>query len=453
MDILKAGNKILHYVNRVIKNSNFFSISGVIAYAAFEALVIFLLARSFTQEVFGEWVLFYSGFFFFDRINFGFYGVSLLWFLSGAKNITQEKEIIGSGLIAAILISSFFSILIYSAYFIYFQNNASTGFLLFCIWYPIISYIRIPFNNSLALLQVKGDFRNIFILRVTGMGTFVVFLVLNLFFFKLNVNLVVLAFVVSNIIGSLTSLLKRWSGLRNILYAKMKTIRQMAGYGKYSMGTSLGSNMLRDADVFLIGLLMSSKDVAMYAIPQRLIDILNIPLAAAVAVALPGMSRANQNDMNTRVRYLFYKNTGTITILFFPLIASMMLLADKMVWILGGGEYLKTAEAVNILRIFLIYGLFLTLDRFIGVTLDSINLPDKNFKKVMIMVLINVIGDVVAIVFFKSLLGVALVTVINVILGVFIGAFILKKEINVKTGIILSAGYKNIWRSFSKYAS
>jgi hypothetical protein len=46
-----------------VDNKNTDALIGVIIYAGLELAVIFVLARTFTREVFGEWLIFYSLFF------------------------------------------------------------------------------------------------------------------------------------------------------------------------------------------------------------------------------------------------------------------------------------------------------------------------------------------------------------------------------------------------------
>ena len=125
-----------------------------------------------------------------------------------------------------------------------------------------------------------------------------------------------------------------------------------------------------------------------------------------------------------------------------------------MVWIVAGDAYIADGvPSIAIFRIFLIYGFFLTIDRFTGVTLDSINKPKFNSIKVLLMASVNIIGDIIAIYYFESLHAVAFVTIINSMLGVYVGTRFLKKEINLNIfkipvigiKIIKSKGLKHIF--------
>lgn len=112
------------------------------------------------------------------------------------------------------------------------------------------------------------------------------------------------------------------------------------------------------------------------------------------------------------------------------------LFAEFFVLVLAGQNYINT-EAVTIVRIFSLYGLILPIDRMTGIGLDSINKPQVNALKVFYMVAANIIGDVVAVFVFHSLVMVAIGSVIFTLVGIYTGMYFLNKE--------LSLNYKNIF--------
>ena len=124
--------------------------------------------------------------------------------------------------------------------------------------------------------------------------------------------------------------------------------------------------------------------------------------------------QASINGKINEVKELFYTYSGAMSYLFIFLSVFVFIFADLFVMILGGRQYLGIDpitgfNAATIVRIFTVYGLLLPIDRMTGVGLDSINKPDKNFIKVLYMVITNVIGDLIAIFIFKSLSMVAVV--------------------------------------------
>ena len=126
---------------------------------------------------------------------------------------------------------------------------------------------------------------------------------------------------------------------------------------------------------------------------------------------------------------------------------------------LSGEQYLKVDpvtgfNVVAIVRVFSIYGLLLPIDRMTGVALDSINRPNINAIKVFVMVAANVIGDFVAIFIFKSLLLVAVASIVFTILGIWMGMYFLNKELSLSYREIFSTGitfYKNGFNKVTKH--
>ena len=120
---------------------------------------------------------------------------------------------------------------------------------------------------------------------------------------------------------------------------------------------------------------------------------------------------------------------------------------------LAGKQYAQTDivtgfNAVDIVRVFSIYGLLLPIDRMTGIGLDSINKPDVNALKVLFMVIANIIGDVVAIFLFKSLVLVAVSSILFTILGIWIGMIFLNRELTLSYNHIFSEGilfYRSIF--------
>ena len=423
-------------ITKILKNNNIISLLGNGIFAALGFASIFILARTYSKDIFGEWVLYLAAITFVEMLRLGITRTALVRFLAGAKTDEERQVLIGSSWVINIIITIIIIIIIYAAFFIFNNEIKQSGFWLFFIWYPILSVIILPFNTGMSILQSRSSFNKIIWLRLVSMGTFVTFITVNYFVLKYDIEKVVIAHLLSNILASIVAVLFKFAGIKYIVKASKKTIKTLYDFGKFSLGTLIGSNLLKSSDTFIIGIMMTKADVAIYSIPLKLIEVIEIPLRSFVDVALPKMSKASRDNNNTEVEKVFYKYSGILTILLIPVLAGLFIFAEELVWILGGDEYTITQAPVTIFRIFLIYGLFLSIDRFTGVTLDSINKPKSNLIKVIFMVSANIIGDILAIHFFDSIEAVAVVTIINVLTGVYVGIIFLKKHINIKFYLI-----------------
>ena len=428
----------------ILKNENFLSLAGNMIFAVLSFGSIFILARSYSKADFGNWVLYLTAVTFVEMLRIGITRTPMVRFLAGAKNKEEQKEIIGSGWYLSLIVTLIIAGLTGIVGLFFSQNISEYGFRLFFYWYPLLSFVILPFNLSMSILQAHRKFGQIIVLRGLTMGTYITFLILNWVYFKLPVQYIVIAHLLSNLLGSLLGIFKRWSGMAFILHKSREMLKTLIGFGKYTLGTLIGSNLLKSSDTFLLGMLMTSVEAAIYAIPLKLIEILEIPLRSFVAVALPRMSKASREGNEIEVKSIFYRYSGVLTLLFIPILILLFVFAEPLIFLLGGKEYSDLTVPVNVFRIFLIYGLFLSIDRFTGVTLDSINKPRSNLIKVIFMALANIIGDVVAIVVFQSLEAVAVVTILNVLTGVGVGVYYTKKELKISLRRIPVEGWKFI---------
>ena len=117
---------------------------------------------------------------------------------------------------------------------------------------------------------------------------------------------------------------------------------------------------------------------------------------------------------------------------------------------LGGAQY---AESAIVLRILAVYTAFLPLDRFSGVTLDIIGKPKFNFIKVLLMLLVNVVGDIIAIHYIGNIWAVAGVSILTFFTGVVFGNFILKKYLQHTVGETLRTGVRQAINIFNPVIS
>lgn len=435
--------RILH----IAKEKNIQSLAGNMLTAAFGLITFVVLTRSFDKEIFGEWILYLTGATFVEMFRFGITRTALIRFLSGANKEDQEK-LIGSNWLIGLVASVLIAILLWLILYLFPDQVKQSGFYLFFKWYPVLAFLNLPFNNAITIQEARQFFGQIFIVKILNSGLFLIGLSVNLFWLKLDLIYIIWFHLAVSAFVSLITILAGWDGLRYLSKANQSTNHTLLNFGKYSTLTLIGTNLLRSADTFIIALSpLGTAAVALYSIPLRLTELLQIPLRSFVATAFPKMSKASiENDLKM-VRYYFYSYAGSITILFIPIAILGFLFSDFFVLILGGKEYvgidpITGASTSAIFKVFALYGILLPIDRLTGVGLDSINKPKKNFYKIIFMVLANIIGDLIAVFILKSLIAVAFVTVIFTLLGAVIGYRYLTKELQLNPRLIWIEGWK-----------
>lgn len=438
---------------KLVKENNFISLFGNLVFAALGFISFLLLTRSLDIFAFGQWVIYITAATLIDLLRFGLTRTAVIRFISGTNNQDKQSFLASSFLIGLIQVF-IIMIMLPSLYFFFSGSLQNSGYEYFLLFYPFLAIANLSWNNALSLLQAEQKFDKILLIKVLNIGSFVVFLIINKLYLNFGVVEIIIANIISNLLASIYSSLKAWDGLLYIQKTNKKVIKKILNFGKFSIGTAIGSSLLRSADAFIIGLssFLGPAAVALYSIPLKFVEVLEIPLRSFTATAFPKMAEASLKSNIKEFKNIFYSYSGAITLLFIPILITGFIFADQFVWILGGNEYKDSAVLLgNIFRVFCIYGLLLPIDRLTGVALDSLNLPKLNFAKVMIMMTANIIGDLIAVFVFKSLIDVALVTVLFTITGLFMGWFYLNNKIQLNFYHSLTAGvkfYKSIINRF-----
>lgn len=444
--------------HRIIREDNFLSLTGNLTIAFFGISGFALLTRSLPVEVFGEWVLFIAAGSFVDMFRFGITNIGLVRYLSGADE-TSRIKLIGSNALIGSAATVIIALILVVCNFLFHSSIQHSGYHLFFTWYPLLALLNLPWNNALVVLQADRKYGKILILKSVNSGSFFLILLVNFCFFKMTILQIVMANLFINAITSFVGIIAGWDGLKYIKKASVETNKILLHFGKYTTFTLIGTNLLRSADTLIISLSpFGSAAVALYSIPLKLTELQQIPLRSFAATAFPKMSKASLHGKINEVRELFYIYSGALTYLFIFLSLFTFVFADYFVLFLAGKHYLvydpaTGFNAVSIVRVFSIYGLLLPIDRMTGIGLDSINKPNINALKVLFMVVANVAGDLLAIFVFKSLILVAVASILFTLLGIWVGMIFLNKQLSLNFSEIFRQGfifYKTIFNRIIK---
>lgn len=439
-------------LKKIVKEDNFLSLTGNLVIAILGISGFALLARSLSLDVFGEWVLFITGGSFVEMFRFGITNTGLIRFLSGADNQSRNK-LIGSNALIGLGATILIAVILVCCYTFFNEAISNSGYNLFFKWYPLLAFLNLPWNNALVVLQADRKYDKILIIKSINSGLFFLVILVNFFFIEMQLNELVIALIIINAFTSVITIVLGWDGTKLITKATKETNKTLLDFGKYTTFTLIGTNLLRSADTLIISLSpMGNAAVALYSIPLKLTELQQIPLRSFVATAFPKMSKASVHGKVQEVKDLFYTYSGALTYLFVLMSLFTFVFAEFLVLILSGEQYLVVDpntgfNVVDIVRVFSIYGLLLPIDRMTGIGLDSVNKPNINAIKVFVMVAANVIGDFIAIFIFKSLILVAVASIIFTLIGIWMGMYFLNKELTLSYKEIFSSGitfYKNL---------
>lgn len=430
---------------RIFKEANFLSLTANTSIAIFGFAGFALLARSFPAGEFGQWVLYVSSATFVDMFRFGVTNTAIIRYLSGVDR-RERRMFMGSNALIGLVVTTAITIILVTCRFIFPEGIDRAGYHLFFSWYPLLAFINLPMNTALVVMQADQKFGKILLIRSISSGGLFLVILTGYFFIRMELVHLVIAQIALNVITSLFCMYHAWDGLRHLRRATAKTNRMLLDFGKYTTFTLIGTNLLRSADTLIISLSpLGTAAVALYSIPLKLTELQQIPLRSFVATAFPKMSKASIRKNLDEVKSIFYTYSGALFYLFIPFSLLTFIFADFLVLTLGGAQYLTDdpvtgSNAVLIMRIFSIYGLLLPVDRMTGVGLDSINLPDKNFIKVLIMVIFNIAGDLIAIFLFRSLELVAAGSVLFTLIGLLAGFYFFDQSVKLEGKQIFTSG-------------
>jgi O-antigen/teichoic acid export membrane protein len=448
---------MLRKIKKIAKEKNVSSLTTSLVVAALGLFSFMLLTRHLPKEQFGEWVLYITLATFIDSLRFGLTSTSLVRLLAGAPKNDYNKLMASSFRINlwVLAIITLVCWLLYALILI-FNIDINNGYRLFLLWYPLLGIANLGWKNASALHQAEQNFMRMMYVRLTNVGLFFIFLIFNNVFLKWGLLPILLMNISVNFISSFWCALKKWDGMLYYKQADKAVEKELIAFGKYSMGTLVGSSLLRSADTFIIGLspVLGSAGIAMYAIPLKLTDLLAIPLRSFSMTAYPKMSKQFLNKDFEGLNKTFYIYSGAVSLLFIPVALFCFIFAEELILFLGGKEYAdQLAELTIVFKIFTLYTILLPIDRFTGVFLDSINKPKINLQKVLWMTLANVVFDVIGVFVFESLIVVAIGTVLFTILGIGIGFYFLKKEVQIESKYLWTESmlfFRNLNSHFAK---
>jgi O-antigen/teichoic acid export membrane protein len=194
--------------------------------------------------------------------------------------------------------------------------------------------------------------------------------------------------------------------------------------------------LLRSSDQFIIAAWLGPVAVAVYSIPQKLVEAIEIPVRSFASVAVPRATSLWQQQKIKDLRSFFYSQCGLLCALILPLLLVLFFFPSYIVNLLGGSKYHQSSF---LLQVFCFYAALIPLDRYCGVLLDASNRPQKNTLKVILMLIVNIAGDIIALWAGFGIYGVAASSTITFLFGIITGWIQLKD-------ILQSFSVKLLWK-------
>lgn len=410
-------------LKRLLKNHKILSLLGT-GGNSLMALVIFgLLARSVSPEAFGSWVFFMTTFTLFDMVRSGLLSNALIREASGA-DATHAALASGSVFRLGGFVSAAFGVLCYLAYWMFGEQWSDPGFELLGYGGGILALVSLPHNLSTWLLNAHQTYNRLLFVRV---GVQLPLLVGVAYVYSTGGGLTEIfwAYFIANVAASTWVSAMQWSEPKHWFLYNRNLAKKVLGFGKYSMGTLLGTSLLRSSDTYLLMSFIGPLPVGLYNVPERLMTLVDIPIRAFITTDFPKLVQKDKQGDHAGFSDMLHAAAGLLTWLILPIVVVTLFAAEWLVVLLAGEQYL---EAASLLRIFAIYSLLIPLDRYTGIALDALNYPRANFFKVFGMVGVNVVGDAIVLLLGGGAEEVAWVSLATFFSGIVLGAWYLRQK-------------------------
>ncbi len=433
-----------------LNNKHFLALAsnGLIAVMAFVQMGF--IYRKMEMDEVGTWFFFLSIIGIAESIRSGFLSTATIKFYAGTEP-ERAKAVLGSVWYLALAITGAMVV-------------ADLGFLaclkfvhdkelaLSAKWFGITFASSLPYTLIFWILMADERYDKILWLRFVNNGSMLVAVIACVMLDKMTLEALLWINFLSNVLTSLAGIVFGFARLQTITHRTRECILELFHFGKFSLGTTFISNLLGNVDVFVLKFMLGPAAVAIYNIPIKFMQLVEIPLRSFVGTGMSGMSIAYNNNNPGRVKQILTKYSGMMAIAFIPMAVVTFLVADQAIYIIGGAKYAGT-EAANLFRIFMLFCVLSPIDRFNGATLDVIHKPNVNFYKVILMLVVNVSADFLGITLFKNMYGIALGSSVTLLAGMIFGYFMLRKYVSYTIGDIFITGYTEMKMFISKWIS
>ena len=406
------------------RSQKFFSLFSSTFNSAIALITLGLLTRAMSRDDFGHWAFFLTVFGLYEMGLNGLIRTPVIRMAANEEDY-RYNQVLASAWDILVKVCLIFGAVVSLGFLIAGKLAGDPSYLKIAYWFPLYCLLIIPQQigvwNSNALMK----FQRIILIRSTSVVVFLLG-VIYVYYTGAGIETVFWLYLLAAASTSALVLMKGWASFKCYLKHKKAYRKDILNFGKYSMGTTLSATALTNSDSFLIIYFLGPEALALYEIPKRIRGMYHIPLRGILQLSYPHLSKKlgklNPQQLTTE----FQRIVGFTFMAMLPLPILIFIFSDWLVTLLGGEAY---ADSAIILKVFAVILLIAPFDRFSGLVLDVIGKPSRNMSKVLIMLTVNVLGDIIAIKLGYGVVGVATVTLFTLSAGIAYGFFIHRKEL------------------------
>ena len=171
-----------------------------------------------------------------------------------------------------------------------------------------------------------------------------------------------------------------WFVRKYLVFSRQVSSRwffRLLNFGKFNLGTNLSTMSFKSVDKWMLeSLLHSPAIVGSYELAVRITNLVEAPVNALAVIFFPQSARRMAEEGVGAIRQLYEKSVGVLLSMIIPFMVGVWVMAPWIVTLIGSEKYADTAP---ILRLTVLFGLFVPFAVQFGTVLDSIGKPNVNF--------------------------------------------------------------------------
>lgn len=397
--------------------------------------MMLLLKYHLPKEAWGTWVIFLTITSIFEVGRIGLLSNGLIKYLSNCTKEEYPKIVTASWVLNFILTCIIAAVLFGLAEFIsiileYFESTSnSTELTKILKIYCITTFLLIPFFQCNFTQQANLQFKGVFVATITKVGVLFGYIVVMYFSLeKWQMSLVDLAIwqAIGSGLASLVSYLFTKKYLQFSAKVSWEWVKTLFHYGKYVFGTNMSAMLYKGTDKLMLGGLISATSAGIYETAIRVTNMTDVPTLAMANVLFP-QSAKQASDGDVAMKNLYEKAVGAILCVMIPAILFVECFAEFIILFIATEEYLSAA---NLLRLTILYGLFMPFTVQFGTVMDASRSPKINFRFTILSLILNAIFNYIFIVNY-GVYGAAYGTLMTYFTVLIMMQIILKREFKV----------------------
>jgi O-antigen/teichoic acid export membrane protein len=386
-----------------------------------------------SKEVFGVWALFLTITTILGVLRNGLVRNGLVKHLASSEDPIERTEILGSSLMLNTLFTIVQSIIVVAIAQLLANFWDAPQLVEMFYWFIGASFFFIIVTHLEFVQQANFDFLGVFWSYVSRSASFFFYLLWCYVSSRVpsftELTVVYLAtWILGGLIGYIPSRKMQFFTTR----FTRSWLKKLYDFGKYTFGTNLSSQAIRNTDQWMLGRMISAEGVAQYNPAIRIANLVEVPTLAVAQIVFPQAAKMSGTTNKSTMKDLYEKSVASILCFVIPALVVLFIFAEETVVILAGERY---ADTKDILRITLFYSLFIPFARQFGVILDASGKQQINFYFVLLTGVLNVVFNY----FFiqsNGVIGAAYGTLLTYVIGFGLNQWFLRKEFQINIGSV-----------------